>query len=69
MRVSMGKVGGISDVMIDIQEHIDRGEMTFEAIADKLGVPIEWVEAARPEYCDDTNYEEYMDPRIPVRGW
>lgn len=41
----MRKVGGISDVMIDIEELVEKG-MSAKYIAAVLGVPYEWVEQA-----------------------
>lgn len=51
--MEMRKVGGISDLMIDIQEHVDAGELTFEQIAEKFDVPIEWVRSAEESSLGD----------------
>lgn len=58
----VSKVGGISDVMIDIQDYLDQGELSFEQIADRLDVPIDWVESVAADYEDQQySYDDSMD--------
>ncbi|NDF98197.1 MAG: hypothetical protein EB101_04585 [Chitinophagia bacterium] len=51
------------DVIIGIQEDIERGLMTFQQIANKHRVPLEWVDIACGElmqqYQDQTNDNWY----------
>ena len=51
------------DVVIGIQEDIERGLMTFQQIANKHRVPLEWVDIACGElmqqYQDQTNDNWY----------
>ncbi len=51
------------DVIIDIQEDIERGLLTFKQIANKQRVPLEWVDIACGElmqqYQDQTNDNWY----------
>ena len=51
------------DVIIGIQEDIERGLMTFQQIANKHRVPLEWVDIACGElmqqYQDQTNDDWY----------
>ena len=56
------------DVIIGIQEDIERGLMTFQQIANKHRVPLEWVDIACGElmqqYQDQTNdnwYDEQFE--------
>ena len=47
----------MSDLMIDIMEEIERGELSFRQIAAKFQVPMSWVDLAHGEllqsYVDD----------------
>lgn len=51
------------DVIISIQEDIERGLLTFQQIANKHRVPLEWVDIACGElmqqYQDQTNDNWY----------
>ncbi len=51
------------DVIIGIQEDIERGLMTFQQIANKHRVPLDWVDIACGElmqqYQDQTNDNWY----------
>ncbi len=51
------------DVVIGIQEDIERGLLTFQQIANKHRVPLEWVDIACGElmqqYQDQTNDNWY----------
>ena len=51
------------DVIIDIQEDIERGLLTVQQIANKHRVPLEWVDIACGElmqqYQDQTNDNWY----------
>jgi hypothetical protein len=51
------------DVIIGIQEDIERGLLTFQQIANKHRVPLEWVDIACGElmqqYQDQTNDNWY----------
>ncbi len=51
------------DVIIGIQEDIERGLLTFQQIANKHRVPLEWVDVACGElmqqYQDQTNDNWY----------
>lgn len=51
------------DVIIGIQEDIERGRLTFQQIANKHRVPLDWVDIACGElmqqYQDQTNDNWY----------
>ena len=58
----------ISDLMIDIQNDIELGELTFHQIADKHLVPFSWVDSAAKElmaqYAEVDSYvieNDYFD--------
>ena len=36
----------MSELMIDLMEEIERGELSFEQIAAKFNVPLSWVDVA-----------------------
>lgn len=42
----MRKIGGISDVMIEIEEMLARDTMSVSEIANFLNVPVSWVYSA-----------------------
>lgn len=37
------KIGGISDVLIDIEELLQHSSLSFQEIAKELNVPLDWV--------------------------
>lgn len=45
----------LSDLMIDIQDDIEQGELTYQQIASKYNVPIDWVRSAAVDYVDQMN--------------
>ena len=53
------------DVIIGIQEDIERGLLTFQQIARKHGVPLDWVDIAHGElmqhYLNDNWYDEQYE--------
>lgn len=60
----------MSTLVLSIQEDIEEGELTFDQIAEKHNVTIDWVEEAASmldEYCD------YMDgdaaSALASAGW
>lgn len=61
----MRKVGGISDVMIDIEEQLHGTTKSYQQIADELRVPVDWVvscadmigSVVENDYCDDYDYQ------------
>lgn len=36
----------MSDLMIELMEEIERGELSLEQIAEKFNVPLDWVDIA-----------------------
>lgn len=54
----MSKMG---EVILDIQEDISDGNLTYREIAKKYGVPVDWVRAAAVDLVGDYNeYSEMM---------
>lgn len=51
----------MSDLLISIQEEIERGTMSFEQIANYFGVPFSWVDEAAKELATMYEEESYMD--------
>lgn len=51
----------LSDLMIDIQDDIEQGELTYQQIASKYNVPIDWVRSAAVDYVDQMN--QYDDAK------
>ena len=53
------------DVIIGIQEDIERGLLTFQQIANKHRVPLDWVDIACGElmqhYLNDNWYDEQYE--------
>ena len=53
------------DVIIGIQEDIERGLLTFQQIANKHRVPLDWVDIACGElmqnYQNDNWYDEHYE--------
>ena len=47
------------DVIISIQEDIERGLMTFQQIANKHRVPLDWVDIACGELME--NYQDQIN--------
>jgi hypothetical protein len=50
----------MSDLMIDIQNDINRGELSFHQIADKHLVPFSWVDAAAMEMIQQAYDNDYI---------
>jgi hypothetical protein len=50
----------MSDLMIDIQNDINRGELSFHQIADKHLVPFSWVDAAALEMIQQAYDNDYI---------
>jgi hypothetical protein len=50
----------MSDLMIDIQNDINRGELSFHQIADKHLVPFSWVDAAALEMIQEAYDNDYI---------
>jgi hypothetical protein len=36
----------MSDLLIDIQDDVERGELTYQQIAEKYNIPLDWVKDA-----------------------
>ena len=49
----------MSNLLISIQEDLLAGRLTFQEIAAKLEIPLDWVDAAASEMADQ--YDESMD--------
>ena len=52
------------DMIIDIQEDLERGQLSFQKIADVYGIPVADVELIAKEMMnqfDDSTYDESMD--------
>ena len=52
------------DMIIDIQEDLERGQLSFQKIADIYGIPVADVELIAKEVMnqfDDSTYDESMD--------
>lgn len=52
------------DMIIDIQEDLERGKLSFQKIADFYGIPVADVELIAKEMMnqfDDSTYDESMD--------
>ena len=54
----MSKMGNL---MIDIQDEIERGELSFQQIADRFEVPLSWVDEAARELAEQYSQEDYWD--------
>ena len=57
----MRKIGGISDVMIEIEEMMANTDLTVDEIAERLNVPVEWVNAATDLVQDYNDYNDSLD--------
>lgn len=51
----------MANLMIDIQDEIELGELTFRQIADKFEVPLSWVDEAARELADSYSDEDSWD--------
>jgi len=51
----------MSELMIDIQNDIELGELSFHQIADKHLVPFSWVDAAAMEMIQQAYDNDYND--------
>lgn len=63
----------MSEICIMLQNEVQRGELSFNAIAKKFGVPLQWVYDAHDLLCEmeqedygrnqmiDSNYETYYN--------
>jgi hypothetical protein len=49
----------MSDLILDIYEEIEKGELSFQQIANKYEVPLSWVDAAYEEV--DRLYEDIKE--------
>jgi hypothetical protein len=52
------------DMIIDIQEDLERGQLSFQKIADVYGIPVADVELIAKEMMnqfDDSTYDESLD--------
>ena len=52
------------DIIIDIQEDLERGKLSFQQIADFYGMPVGDVETIAKEWMkqiDDSQYNESLD--------
>ena len=57
-------MSAFKDIMIDIQETIERGTMTFQQIADIYGLPradVELIAQELMDQFDDSAYDDSMD--------
>ena len=57
-------MSAFKDIMIDIQETIERGTMTYQQIADMYGIPVKDVMLIAEELMDqfdDSQFDDSMD--------
>ena len=57
-------MSAFKDMLIDIQESIERGTMTYQQIADMYGIPVKDVMLIAEELmdqCDDSQFDDSMD--------
>jgi len=57
-------MSAFKDMIIDIQEDLERGQLSFQKIADVYGIPVADVELIAKEMMnqfDDSTYDESMD--------
>jgi len=57
-------MSAFKDMLIDIQESIERGTMTYQQIANMYGIPVKDVMLIAEELMDqydDARYDDYMD--------
>lgn len=57
-------MSAFKDIMIDIQETIERGTMSFQQIADIYGLPradVELIAQELMDQFDDSSYDDSMD--------
>jgi hypothetical protein len=57
----MSKTG---ELVYAIQEDIDAGILSFNSIAEKHGIPVQWVEVVNEEYVEQTE-----DDWCPPASW
>jgi hypothetical protein len=57
----MSKVG---ELVYAIQEDLDAGILSFASIAEKHGIPVQWVEVVNEEYVEQTE-----DDWCPPASW
>ena len=57
-------MSAFKDMIIDIQEDLERGQLSFQKIADVYGIPVADVELIAKEMMiqfDDSTYDESLD--------
>ena len=57
-------MSAFKDMLIDIQESIERGTLSYQQIADMYGLPVKDVMLIAEELMDqydDARYDDYMD--------
>jgi hypothetical protein len=57
-------MSAFKDMLIDIQESIERGTLSYQQIADMYGLPVKDVILIAEELMDqydDARYDDYMD--------
>ena len=57
-------MSAFKDMIIDIQEDLERGQLSFQKIADIYGIPVADVELIAKEVMnqfDDSTYDESLD--------
>jgi hypothetical protein len=57
----MSKTG---ELVYAIQEDLDAGILSFNSIAEKHGIPVQWVEVVNEEYVEQTE-----DDWCPPASW
>ena len=57
----MSKTG---ELVFAIQEDLDAGILSFNSIAEKHGIPVQWVEVVNEEYVEQTE-----DDWCPPASW
>jgi antitoxin component of RelBE/YafQ-DinJ toxin-antitoxin module len=59
----------MSDLQLSILEDIEAGELTFEQIAAKYEVPLDWVESANEEYALQLAEADYDGQPDEAQEW
>jgi predicted XRE-type DNA-binding protein len=54
-------MSNMSNLMICIQEEIERGELSFRQIAEKFEVPVSWVDECATELASQYEDGAYLD--------
>lgn len=57
-------MSAFKDMLIDIQESIERGTLSYQQIADMYGLPVKDIMLIAEELMDqydDARYDDYMD--------